>query len=156
MDEQVTTSQAVSEHQDHGLFDQFGKKKEEQELGMQAPAIHSQPQTQAAHLYPTNPPHAAAAVDQQNGQGYGHGHEGQYTAAGEADQKQQHGTGLMGKLHRTHSSSSSSVSISLLLSTLFCMISFIPWLVDNVLSTVFCMISFVPQLIDNVAVNIYI
>ena len=154
MAEHVPTSEAVPEHQDRGLLGLFGKKKEEQELGMQAPAIHSQLQTQAAHLYPTNPPHASA-VDQQNGQGYGHGHEGQYTAAGEADKKQQH-TGLIGKLHRTHSSSSSSVSISLLLSTVFCMISFVPWLVDNVLSTVFCMISFVPWLIDNVAVNIYI
>ena len=137
-------AEEAPEHQDRALFGLFGKKKEEQELGMQTrPATHTQPQTQAAHLYPTNPPHVAAAVDQQNGQGYGHGHEGQYTAAGEADKKQQH-TGLIGKLHRTHSSSSSSVSISLLLSTLFCMISFVPWLVDNVLSTVFCMISFVP------------
>ena len=89
MAEQVPTSQAVPEHQDRGLFGHFGKKKEEQELGMQTrPATHTQSaQTQAAHLYSTNPEHATAAVDQQNGQGYGHGHEGQYTAAGEADKK---------------------------------------------------------------------
>lgn len=88
MAEQVPTSQAVPEHQDRGLFGHFGKKKEEQELGMQTrPATHTQPQTLAVHLYPTNPTHAATAVDQQNGQGYGHGHEGQYTAAGEADKK---------------------------------------------------------------------
>jgi hypothetical protein len=113
MAEQAPSAETVPEHQDRGLFGLFGKKKEDDKI-TPPPSTHTQitpptsthTQTQSAHLYPTNPPHSAA-VDQQYGQGYGHGHEGQFTA-GEAG-KQQH-TGLLGKLHRTNSSSSSSSS----------------------------------------------
>lgn len=118
MAEPVPSAETVPEHQDRGLFGLFGKKEEETKQGdhIKPPAsTHTQTQTPDAHLYPTNPPHAAvvnqphAVVNQPHAQGYGHGHAGQFTAA-EAE-KQQH-TGLLGKLHRTKSSSSSSSSSS--------------------------------------------
>lgn len=109
MAEPVPSAETVPEHQDRGLFGLFGKKEGEAKQGEHIkPPVSTHTQTPDAHLYPTNPPHAAA-VNQPNAQGYGHGHAGQVTAA-EAE-KQQH-TGLLGKLHRTNSSSSSSSSSS--------------------------------------------
>lgn len=104
MAEQAPSAGVAPEHQDRGLLGLFGNKKEQDDQIIPPAASHTQ--THSAHLYPTHPP-PVTAVDQQYGQGYAHGHEGQFTT-GEAE-KQQH-TGLLGKLHRTNSSSSSSSS----------------------------------------------
>jgi hypothetical protein len=100
-------AEQAPEHQDRSLFGLFGKKKEEgkndDDQILQPPAAHTQNESQAeaASYYPTPP---------QHGVEHGHGHEGQLTP--EEAEKQKH-TGLLGKLHRTHSSSSISVSLPL-------------------------------------------
>jgi hypothetical protein len=110
----INMAEQAPEHQDRGMFGLFGKKKEEEgrqdDQITQTPATytHNEAQTEAASYYPTSPHEVE--------HGPGHGHEGQLTP--EEAEQQKH-KGLVGKLHRTHSSSSSSVSLSFLLIRLF-------------------------------------
>jgi hypothetical protein len=106
-------AEQAQEQQDRGMFGLFGKKEEEgrqDDQITQTPATHThnEAQTEAASYYPTSPHEVE--------HGSGHGYEGQLTP--EEAEQQKH-KGLVGKLHRTHSSSSSSVSFSFLLILLF-------------------------------------
>lgn len=104
-------AEQAPEHQDRSLFGLFGKKEEEGEkydekiIPPPATQTDNEAQTEAASYYPAAPQPGIEHCQ-------GHGHEGQLTP--EEAEQQKH-KGLMGKLHRTNSSSSSSVSFSLIL-----------------------------------------
>jgi len=88
-------AEEAPEHKDRCMFGLFRKKKEDE--GKQSDHIVQTPaRTEAAPYYPAAPQHGLE-------HGHGHGHEGQF--APEEAEQQKH----TGKLHRTHSSSSSSV-----------------------------------------------
>ncbi|GLJ19011.1 hypothetical protein SUGI_0340940 [Cryptomeria japonica] len=95
----------AGEHQYHGLFDLFGKKKEEE--------------THQQHVSVVDPhvagvtPHEQEHIGEAHPVPVSHGHVEEGKLHGEGEEKKQEG-GLMEKLHRSNSSSSSSISFGCL------------------------------------------